>query len=178
MPPYDKKSPGEITHFQALMTALAATVGTGNIAGVATAIAMGEPGAMLWMWITGLVGMATKYSEAVLAVLYRVLNPDGTVAGGPMYYIEKGLNSKTWAIVFAVCTSVAAFGMGNMIQSNSVAEVMNGAFGISHMSTGIVISFLAGLVIIGGIKSIARVTQVIVPLMNSFVHVGLCVCRY
>ncbi len=165
MPPHDKTSPGEISHFQALMTALAATVGTGNIAGVATAIAMGGPGAMFWMWMTGLVGMATKYAEAVLAIHYRVIKPDGTVAGGPMYYIEKGLKSRTWAMVFAVCTSVAAFGTGNMIQSNSVAEVMNGTFGIPHLQTGIIISFLAGLVIIGGIKSIARVTQVIVPLM-------------
>ncbi len=174
LPPHDKTSPGEISHFQALMTALAATVGTGNIAGVATAIALGGPGAMVWMWITGLVGMATKYSEAVLAIRFRVIHNDGTVAGGPMYYIEKGLKSKKWAVVFAVCASIAAFGTGNMIQSNSVAEVLNGAFGFSHAATGFVITILAGVVIIGGIKSIARVTQIIVPFMIvMYMAVGL-----
>ena len=174
MPPHDKTSPGEISHFQALMTALAATVGTGNIAGVGTAIALGGPGAMFWMWVTGLVGMATKYSEAVLGIRYRVINTDGTVAGGPMYYIEKGLKSKTWAMIFAICTSIAAFGTGNMIQSNSVAEVMNGTFGISHLSTGLIIAFLSAMVIVGGIKSIGRVTQIIVPFMIiMYMTVGL-----
>ena len=100
LPPHDKSSPGDISHFQALMTALAATVGTGNIAGVGTAVAMGGPGALFWMWITGLVGMATKYSEAVLAIRYRVVQPDGSVAGGPMFYIEKGLKSKKWAVFY------------------------------------------------------------------------------
>ena len=118
LPPHDKSSPGDISHFQALMTALAATVGTGNIAGVGTAVATGGPGALFWMWITGLVGMATKYSEAVLAIRYRVIHPNGSAAGGPMYYIEKGLKSKKWAVAFAVFASVAAFGTGNMIQSN------------------------------------------------------------
>lgn len=165
VPPKDTTSEGEISHFQALMTALAATVGTGNIAGVSTAIALGGPGAMLWMWITGLVGMATKYAEAILAVHYREVHPDGIVAGGPMYYIEKGLGSRWFAAVFALCTSIAAFGTGNMIQSNSVAEIMHGTFQVSHAVTGAVITFLAGLVVIGGIRSIGRVTQVIVPFM-------------
>ena len=168
MPPHDDTSTGDISHFQALMTALAATVGTGNIAGVGTAVAMGGPGALFWMWVTGLVGMATKYSEAVLAIRYRVVQSDGSVAGGPMYYIEKGLGSKSWAVAFAIFTSVAAFGTGNMIQSNSVAESLNGAFGIPHWMTGLVIALLAGTVIIGGIKAIGRVTQVLVPIMILF----------
>jgi len=168
LPPHDEKSPGDISHFQALMTALAATVGTGNIAGVATAVATGGPGALFWMWVTGLVGMATKYSEAVLAIRYRIVQPDGSTAGGPMFYIEHGLKSKKLAIGFAVFASVAAFGTGNMIQSNSVAEALNGAFGIPNWASGIVIAFFAGIVIIGGIKSIGRVTQYLVPIMIVF----------
>lgn len=165
MPPKDESHPGDISHFQALMTALAATVGTGNIAGVGIAIAMGGPGAMFWMWMTGLVGMATKYSEAVLGIRYRVIQPNGSIAGGPMYYIEKGLKSKKWAVCFAVFTAVAAVGTGNMIQSNSVAESMNGAFGIPNVVTGAIITVLAAVVLVGGIKSIGRVAQVLVPIM-------------
>jgi len=170
--PRDESSPGDISHFQALMTALAATVGTGNIAGVGTAVAMGGPGALFWMWVTGLVGMATKYSEALLAIRYRVVQPDGSAAGGPMYYIERGLKSRKWAVMFAVAASVAAFGTGNMIQSNSVAEAINGAFGVPNWITGIVIAFLAALVILGGIKSIGRVTQFLVPVMIAFYMVA------
>ena len=110
--------PGDISHFQALMTALSATVGTGNIAGVATAIAAGGPGALFWMWITGLVGMATKYSEAVLSVKYREVDQDGTMSGGPMYYISRGLGWKWLGVLFALFAAVAAFGIGNMVQSN------------------------------------------------------------
>ncbi|MBN1291835.1 MAG: sodium:alanine symporter family protein [Candidatus Latescibacteria bacterium] len=168
LPPHDDKSTGDISHFQALMTALAATVGTGNIAGVGTAVAMGGPGALFWMWVTGLVGMATKYAEAVLAIRYRIVQKNGTVSGGPMYYIERGLKSKNLAFAFALFTSVAAFGTGNMIQSNSVAEAVNGAFGVSNWITGFVIALLAGVVIIGGIQSIGRVTQVLVPFMIVF----------
>ncbi|MFC1551785.1 alanine/glycine:cation symporter family protein [Candidatus Latescibacterota bacterium] len=168
LPPKDRTSTGDISHFQALMTALAATVGTGNIAGVGTAIFMGGPGAMFWMWITGLVGMATKYSEAVLAIKYRTVQPNGSIAGGPMFYIEKGLKSKKWALMFAFFTAVAAFGTGNMIQSNSVAEAVNGAFGVPNWMTGAAIAVLAGIVIIGGIKSIGKVTQVLVPVMIVF----------
>lgn len=168
LPPHDEASPGDISHFQALMTALAATVGTGNIAGVGTAVAMGGPGALFWMWITGLVGMATKYSEAILAIRYRKVQPNGSAAGGPMYYIERGLGSRAWAVAFAVCASIAAFGTGNMIQSNSVAESINGAFGVPNWITGLVIAVFAGLVIIGGIKSIGRVTQFLVPFMIAF----------
>ena len=168
MPPKDKSSPGDISHFQALMTALAATVGTGNIAGVGTALFMGGPGAMVWMWATGLVGMATKYSEAVLAIRYRIVQPNGSIAGGPMHYIEQGLKSKKWALAFAIFTSIATFGTGNMIQSNSVAEAVNGAFGVPNWISGIVIAVLAGIVIIGGIKSIGKVTQILVPVMIVF----------
>jgi len=168
LPPHDESSPGDISHFQALMTALAATVGTGNIAGVGTAVAMGGPGALFWMWVTGLVGMATKYSEAVLAIRYRTVQPNGSAAGGPMYYIERGLGSRSFAVAFAVAASIAAFGTGNMIQSNSVAEAINGAFGVPNWITGLVVAVFAGLVIIGGIKSIGRVTQYLVPFMIVF----------
>ncbi|MGQ9843622.1 MAG: alanine/glycine:cation symporter family protein [Spirochaetota bacterium] len=160
--------PGDISHFQALMTALAATVGTGNIAGVASAIAVGGPGAMFWMWLTGLFGMATKYSEAVLAVKYREIDALGTMSGGPMYYIEKGLKKNWLATIFAVFAACAAFGTGNMIQSNSVAEAMKATFNIDHWITGIVLFVLTFLVVMGGIKSIARAASAIVPVMIFF----------
>ncbi len=160
--------PGDITHFQALMTALSATVGTGNIAGVATAIAMGGPGAMFWMWITGLVGMATKYSEAVLAVKYRVLDRNNNMSGGPMYYISKGLGVKWLGTLFAIFAAVAAFGIGNMVQSNSVADAVHATFQIPLYVTGIILMLGTGLVIIGGIRSIGRVTAFLVPIMIIF----------
>ena len=156
---------GDISHFQALMTALAATVGTGNIAGVATAIASGGPGALFWMWMTGLVGMATKYSEALLAVKYRETDADGRMRGGPMYYIANGLGWKWLGAVFAVFASIAAFGIGNMTQSNSVAAVLESTFNVPTWITGLILMIATALVIIGGIKSIARVTSVIVPAM-------------
>ncbi len=156
---------GDISHFQALMTALAATVGTGNIAGVATAIAAGGPGALFWMWITGLFGMATKYSEALLAVKYRVKDRFGTMSGGPMYYLSRGLGAKWLGVSFAVFASFAAFGIGNMVQSNSVADAVHSFLKIPYWLTGLVLAILTGLVIIGGIKSIANVTSVLVPFM-------------
>jgi len=159
---------GDITHFQALMTALAATVGTGNIAGVATAIAAGGPGALFWMWITGLVGMATKYSEAVLAVKYRITDEEGTMSGGPMYYISRGLGWKWLGVLFALFASIAAFGIGNLVQSNSIADVVQATFGIPLYVTGIVLVITVGLVIIGGIKNIGKVTGVLVPVMIVF----------
>ena len=164
----DGDEPGDITHFQALMTALSATVGTGNIAGVATAIAAGGPGALFWMWITGLVGMATKYSEAVLAVKFREIDEYGTMSGGPMYYISKGLNAKWLGTLFALFAAVAAFGIGNMVQSNSVADALKSSFGISYWQTGILLTVATAIVIIGGIKSIGRVTGVLVPIMIIF----------
>jgi AGCS family alanine or glycine:cation symporter len=157
--------PGDITHFQALMTALAATVGTGNIAGVATAIAAGGPGALFWMWVTGLVGMATKYSEAVLAVKYREIDKSGTMSGGPMYYITKGLGWKWLGVLFALFAAVAAFGIGNMVQSNSVADALESSFGLPFWFTGLFLMIATAVVIIGGIKSIGRVTGVLVPIM-------------
>jgi len=168
----DNKEEGDISHFQALMTALAATVGTGNIAGVATAIVAGGPGALFWMWITGLFGMATKYSEAVLAIKYREKDKFGTMCGGPMYYISKGLGMKWLGALFAVFAMIAAFGIGNMVQSNSVAEAVKTSFGVPHWITGIILAGLTGMVVLGGIKSIARVTQVLVPFMIVIYVIG------
>ncbi|MFQ5877493.1 MAG: alanine/glycine:cation symporter family protein [Acidobacteriota bacterium] len=157
---------GDISHFQALMTALAATVGTGNIAGVATAIAAGGPGALFWMWVTGLFGMATKYAEAVLAVKYRVTDRLGRMSGGPMYYLERGLRWKPLGIAFASLGAIAAFGIGNMVQSNSVADALRThPFNVSPATTGIVLMVATGLVLLGGIRGIARVTSVLVPAM-------------
>ncbi len=161
----DDQEAGDISHFQALMTALAATVGTGNIAGVATAIATGGPGALFWMWVTGIFGMATKYSEAVLAIKYREVDEFGTMSGGPMYYISKGLGWKWLGVLFAIFASIAAFGIGNMVQSNSVADAVNASFGIPNWTTGIILAILTAMVTLGGIKSIAKVTQYLVPLM-------------
>ena len=163
---------GDISHFQALMTALAATVGTGNIAGVATAIAAGGPGALFWMWITGLFGMATKYAEAVLAVKYREVDEFGTMSGGPMYYISKGLRLKWLGTLFAIFASIAAFGIGNMVQSNSVADAMETSFHIAPWITGMILSVATALVILGGIKSIGRVTGFLVPIMIVFYMAG------
>lgn len=164
----DGDNPGDISHFQALMTALAATVGTGNIAGVATAIAVGGPGALFWMWITGLFGMATKYAEAVLAVKYRVRDENGEMSGGPMYYISRGLGLNWLGVLFALFASIAAFGIGNMVQSNSVADAVQHSFGLPVEITGIILAVATGFVILGGIKSISRVTEVLVPAMVVF----------
>ncbi|MBB5173814.1 alanine/glycine:cation symporter family protein [Texcoconibacillus texcoconensis] len=164
----DNTEKGDISHFQALMTALAATVGTGNIAGVASAVAAGGPGAVFWMWITAFVGMATKYSEAILGVKYRTENAKGEMAGGPMYYIEKGLGMKWLAVIFALFASIAAFGIGNMVQSEEAAGVAAQNFGIPMWVTGLILSVLIGLVIIGGIKSIGKVVGAIVPVMIIF----------
>ena len=165
----DGDEPGDISHFQALMTALAATVGTGNIAGVATAIAVGGPGALFWMWITGLVGMATKYSEAVLAVKYREKDKNGNMSGGPMYYLSKGLKNGRWlGVLFAFFAVIASFGIGNMVQSNSVADALESSLNIPFWFTGILLMIATARVIIGGIKSIGRVTGVLVPIMIVF----------
>ena len=170
----DEDEPGDISHFQALMTALSATVGTGNIAGVATAIAAGGPGALFWMWITGLFGMATKYSEAVLAVRFRIKDKNGNMSGGPMHYITQGLGWKWLGIVFAIFASIAAFGIGNMVQSNSVADVLQSSFEVPYWVTGLILMAGTALVILGGIKSIGRVTGILVPVMIVF-YVGTAV---
>jgi alanine or glycine:cation symporter, AGCS family len=162
----DDAQEGDISHFQALMTALAATVGTGNIAGVATAIAAGGPGALFWMWITGFFGMATKYGEAVLAVKYRHVDEDGHMSGGPMYYLTDGLNAKWLGIAFAFFASISAFGIGNLVQSNSVAEAIGTSFPfIKPWVVGLVLFLATSLVLLGGIKSIGRTTAVVVPFM-------------
>jgi len=161
----DDTEKGDISHFQALMTALAATVGTGNIAGVALAIFTGGPGALFWMWITGLFGMATKYSEAVLAIKYRETDEFGTMSGGPMYYLSKGLGWKWLGTLFALFAAFAAFGIGNMVQSNSVADAAQASFGIPSWVTGILLATFTAMVVLGGIRSIARVTEILVPLM-------------
>ena len=163
---------GDISNYQALTTALAATIGTGNIAGVATAIAAGGPGAVFWMWVTGLVGMATKYAEAVLAVKYREKDKRGEMAGGPMYYIEKGLGLKWLAVLFAFFGAIAAFGIGNMVQANSVADAIYTTFGVQHWITGLILVIFTGIVLLGGIKSIGKVTAYIVPIMAIFYILG------
>lgn len=174
----DGEAEGDISQFQALMTALSATVGVGNIAGVAAAIAVGGPGAVFWMWITGLLGMATKYSEAVLAVKYREVDKFGTMSGGPMYYISKGLGLKWLGTLFAVFAALAAFGIGNMVQSNSVADALGEAFGIPFWITGVVLCVATGLVIVGGIKSIAKATSSIVPFMIILYIIGASITLF
>ncbi|WP_444685236.1 alanine/glycine:cation symporter family protein [Alkalicoccus luteus] len=164
----DKKSEGDISHFEALTTALAATIGTGNIAGVATAVVLGGPGAVFWMWLSALFGMATKYAEAILAVKYREKNSKGQFSGGPMYYIEKGLGLKWLAVLFALFGAIAAFGIGNMVQSNSVAGALTETFNVNATVTGLILTVLAGLVILGGIRAIGRATAFIVPFMALF----------
>ncbi|MEI6837409.1 MAG: sodium:alanine symporter family protein [Alcaligenaceae bacterium] len=160
--------PGDISQFQALMTALAATIGTGNIAGVATAIVLGGPGALFWMWLCAIFGMATKYAEGLLAVKYRVRDADGKMSGGPMYYISLGLDMKWLGMLFAIFGMIAALGTGASVQSNSLAESMRSSFAIPGWLTGVVLTIITALVIVGGIKSIARVTSIIVPFMALF----------
>lgn len=158
---------GEISPYQALMTSLSATIGTGNIAGVATAISLGGPGAIFWMWVTALFGMATKYAEAVLAVKYRERDVAGQHVGGPMYYINNGLGKK-WhglAVAFALFATLAAFGIGNMVQANSVADAVESMFQIPPWATGLVITILTATVILGGIGRIASVASKLVPTM-------------
>ena len=171
---------GDISHFQALMTALAATVGTGNIVGVATAIAAGGPGALFWMWMTGLVGMATKYSEALLSVRFREVDAKGEQIGGPMYYLEKGVGGsvgKVLGVSFAIFAAVAAFGIGNLVQSNAVSNAVSNSaatfgFAVHPGVIGAILAVLAGLVILGGIKSIGRFTGAFVPAMIVLYMLG------
>lgn len=173
-----KKDPdavGDVSQFSSLATALAATIGTGNIVGVATAIALGGPGAVLWCWLTGVFGIATKYAEGLLAIKYREKKPDGKVIGGPMYALEKGLGWHWAAILFAVFTAVASFGIGNTVQANAIATLANETYGISPYITGAVICLLAGAVLLGGVKSIARVCTALVPLMALVYILG---CMY
>lgn len=176
--PHDKKHHGDISPFKALMTSLSATIGTGNIAGVATAIAIGGPGAIFWMWMSALFGMATKYAEAVLAVNYREKNEHGQFVGGPMYYIKNGL-SKNWqflAVLFSLFGLVASFGTGNAVQSNSIADGLESAFQIPPEVSGLVVMVIVGIVILGGIKRIGNFAGRLVPVMGiAYLAAGLLV---
>ena len=177
----DQEGEGDISPFAALMTSLAATIGTGNVAGVATAIAVGGPGAVFWMWITAILGGATKFAEAVLAVKYRVTDEKGEKSGGPMYYASKGMEEKfggNWkwlGLLFAVFAFIASFGIGNMVQANSVAASLQQSTGLSPYISGIIITIATALVIIGGIKSIGSVAEKIVPLMAVIYVAGALV---
>ncbi len=170
----DKGVDGDITPFESLMTALSATVGTGNIAGVATAIFLGGPGAIFWMWITAFFGMATKYAEAFLAVYYREKNDNGNFIGGPMYYIKNGLhkNYSFLAYAFAIFGMIAAFGIGNGVQSNSVAQVVSNELVVSELSVGLFLALLVMLVILGGITSIGKTASKLVPTMSAIYILG------
>ena len=169
-----REGTGDVSQFGALTTALAATIGTGNIVGVATAVAAGGPGAVLWMWLTGVFGIATKYAEALLSVKYRIKTPGGLMAGGPMYVLERGMNQKWLAVTFAALTAVSAFGIGNMVQANSISSMIQETFSIDPWISGIVMTVLTAIVILGGIKSIANVCEKLVPFMAIF-YVGGCI---
>ncbi|GGD77360.1 amino acid carrier protein [Microbacterium murale] len=171
----DPGSEGDISQFQALTTALAATVGTGNIVGVATAIGIGGPGALFWMWVTGLLGMASKYSEAFLGVRFRVTDSAGEKNGGPQQYLERGIRGwfgKTLALFFSIAAVIACFGIGNMTQGNSIATNLESSFNVPTWVTGIVLTAFALVVLVGGIKSIGRVTAGLVPIMIVFYVLG------
>lgn len=168
----DPEATGDVSQFSSLATALAATIGTGNIIGVATAIALGGPGAVLWCWLTGVFGIATKYAEGLLAIKYREKKPDGKVIGGPMFALEKGLGWRWAAILFAIFTALASFGIGNTVQANAIATLAYETYDISPYITGTVICLLTGAVILGGVKSIARVCATLVPLMALFYILG------
>lgn len=162
---------GDISHFASLMTALAATIGIGNIAGVATALTVGGFGALFWMWVTALIGMAIKYAEAILAVKYRVADPRGEMSGGPMYFIEHGLGWKWLAFAFALFGAIGAFGGGNMLQANSVADVMHSMFQVDPWITGAAVAMITGLTLLGGIRSIGAVASFLVPIM-AILYIG------
>ena len=168
----DKEAKGDVSQFGALATALAATIGTGNIVGVATAVALGGPGAVLWCWLTGVFGMSTKYAEGLLAVKYRIKGKDGRMYGGPMYALERGLGMRWMAVLFAVFTALASFGIGCTVQANSIALLANETFGIPTWIVGLFVCVLTAIVILGGVKSIARVCTVLVPFMAFFYVVG------
>ena len=168
----DKDASGDVSQFGALATALAATIGTGNIIGVATAIALGGPGAVFWCWLTGVFGMSTKYAEGLLAIKYRQQTPNGNMLGGPMYALEKGLGWKKLAIMFAIFTAIASFGIGNTVQANAIATIANSTYGISPLIMGSIICALTAAVILGGVKSIAKVCGMLVPFMALFYVIG------
>ena len=168
----DKSAKGDVSQFGALATALAATIGTGNIIGVGTAITLGGPGAVLWCWLTGVFGIATKYAEGLLAVKYRVRMPDGNMAGGPMYALERGMGLKWLAVLFAFFTVMASFGIGNMVQSNAISLLCYESYGVPQVWSGLLIAVCVALVVIFGVKGIAKVCTTFVPLMAVLYIIG------
>lgn len=168
----DENSEGDVSQFGALATSLAATIGTGNIIGVATAVAFGGPGAVLWCWLTGVLGISTKYAEGLLAIKYRVKTENGEMLGGPMYALERGLKMKWLGVLFCIFTALAAFGIGNTVQANSISMLMNETFGVSVHLTGIILAAAVGMVILFGIKGIAKVCTTLVPFMAVFYILG------
>lgn len=168
----DDHASGDVSQFGALATSLAATIGTGNIVGVATAVAFGGPGAVLWCWLTGVFGIATKYAEGLLAIKYRVQTENGEMLGGPMYALERGLKMKWLAVLFCVFTAIAAFGIGNTVQANSISMLLNESWGISTYVTGGILCLLLALVILFGLKGISKVCSTLVPFMAAFYIVG------
>ncbi len=174
----DVNSEGDISQFAALATALAATIGTGNIVGVATAVALGGPGAVLWCWLTGVFGIATKYAEGLLAVKYRVKTSSGTMLGGPMYALERGLNMKWLGVLFSLFTVIACFGIGNMTQANSITSMLQSSFNVNPYISGAIIAIITGIVLIGGIQSISKVCESLVPFMALFYIIGCIVILF
>ena len=168
----DKDASGDVSQFGALATALAATIGTGNIVGVATAISLGGPGAVFWCWLTGVFGIATKYGEALLAIKYRETTADGRMLGGPMYALEKGLGWKWMAVLFAIFTACASFGIGSTVQANAIATITHETYGVPTTIVGIAVSLLIAAVVLGGVKSIAKVCGFLVPFMALFYVMG------
>ena len=168
----DPEAEGEVSQFGALTTALASTIGTGNIVGVGTAIAMGGPGAVLWCWLSGVLGIATKYSEALIAVKYRVKTKDGRMQGGAMYALERGLHMKWLGIIFAVLGGLASFGIGCATQVNAIATVCNENIGVPKAVVGVIVALATALVVFGGLKAIARVCEKLVPFMAIFYVAG------
>ena len=174
----DSNATGDVSQFGSLATALAATIGTGNIIGVATAIALGGPGAVLWCWLTGVFGISTKYAEGLLAIKYRVKSPSGKMIGGPMYALERGLGWKWMAVLFAVFTACASLGIGSTVQANAIATLTHETYGIAAWQTGIFVCVMTAAVVLGGVRSIARVCGMIVPFMAMFYVVGCIVILF
>ena len=170
----DPNAQGDVSQFGSLATALAATIGTGNIVGVATAIALGGPGAVLWCWLTGVFGISTKYAEGLLAIKYREITPQGKMIGGPMYALEKGLRMRWLAVLFAVFTAFASFGIGSTVQANAISTLTSEVYTVSPYISGLVICLLTAAVVLGGVKSIARVCGMLVPFM-ALVYVLGCI---
>lgn len=174
----DPGATGDVSQFGSLATALAATIGTGNIIGVATAVSLGGPGAVLWCWLTGVFGIATKYSEGLLAIKYRVKTNDGRMLGGPMYALERGLGWKWLAILFAAFTALASFGIGSTVQANAMSVMTFESYGVPQWLTGLVVCGLLSAVVFGGVKSIARVCGFLVPFMALFYVIGCIVILF